>query len=286
MNEKKCYEEVKQKIGEMILQKGYNFKLCSVNKINTIREGMIIETGNISPNIYLDSCYKNYMEGKTLEEIVDDIIKHTLDNANMSFKMPSSKEELLNKCFCIVINTEANKEWLKKLPHREIMDLSIVYKYLVGENDEKGFATTPVTNELAESFDVSEEELYNHSYNTTLFQAEIENLIHRLYELYDENINEEDFPLYVCTNTIKLYGAAIAFTHPFLLKDVAEKLNSDLYILPSSVHEVLLAPADMDCEIFQEMVRSINDAVVAPDERLSDNVYLYNREKGIITMAS
>lgn len=64
-----------------------------------------------------------------------------------------------------------------------------------------------------------------------------------------------------------------------LLQEFADRVGSDVFILPSSIHETLLIPAnaDMDTEYLRDMVRTVNRTKVAPDEILSDNVYYYSR---------
>ena len=53
-------------------------------------------------------------------------------------------------------------------------------------------------------------------------------------------------------------------------------LEQDLYIFPSSVHEVLVVPIFTDQkEELKSIVRDINRTEVSKEERLSDNVYRY-----------
>ena len=92
-------------------------------------------------------------------------------------------------------------------------------------------------------------------------------------------IGEDDMiPMYVCTNTAKLNGAGVIL-YQELLQEFADRIGSDFYILPSSIHETLLIPAngDMDLEYLRDMVRTVNRTEVAEDEVLSDSVYRYNR---------
>ena len=93
------------------------------------------------------------------------------------------------------------------------------------------------------------------------------------------------FPMYVATNVSKLNGACILL-YDGVLEKFAEKIGGDFYILPSSVHEVLFVPAngDMDARYLIQMVREVNATQVAPDEVLSDNVYLYHADKDFVEM--
>lgn len=91
--------------------------------------------------------------------------------------------------------------------------------------------------------------------------------------------------LYVLTNSSRVNGAA-CILYDNLLKKFANDVHSDLYILPSSVHEVIIVPKKnaFDKSELADMVREVNEQGVSQDEILSDNVYEYNRKNGLITM--
>ena len=106
-------------------------------------------------------------------------------------------------------------------------------------------------------------------------------------EFYDLMADVDDVvPMYVCSNTSKINGAGVIF-YDGLLRKFADKVDSDFYILPSSIHETLFIPdtGDMDIEYLRDMVRTVNATEVAPDEILSDNVYYYNRLTDRVEMA-
>ena len=78
----------------------------------------------------------------------------------------------------------------------------------------------------------------------------------------------------------KMNGAACMF-YPGVLEDFGKKLGRDFYLLPSSVHEVILVPADetVSKEALWEIVTDINRTQVAEEEILADSVYYYDRKK-------
>ena len=97
----------------------------------------------------------------------------------------------------------------------------------------------------------------------------------------------EQVPMYVLTNDVKYYGAA-CILYDGVLKEFAESAGRDLYILPSSVHEVILLP-DMgyeDVDMLKKMVCEVNDTQLSPDEVLSDTIYHYDRDTEDISMVS
>ena len=91
---------------------------------------------------------------------------------------------------------------------------------------------------------------------------------------------------YVLTNNTRLNGAACIF-YEDVLKKFADTLQTDLYILPSSIHEVILLPklARYDAMNLEDMVREVNTDGVSREEVLSDKVYIYRRSDGFITMS-
>ena len=92
-------------------------------------------------------------------------------------------------------------------------------------------------------------------------------------------------PMYVLSNKSKLNGSGCLFYHN-LLHNLCEKLECDLYILPSSIHEVILIPA-YDHDSYDEltsMVKEVNSTQLSKEEILSDHVYFYSRETGQISM--
>ena len=96
---------------------------------------------------------------------------------------------------------------------------------------------------------------------------------------------EDNLPMYVLTNKKKSYGAAAMFDKD-ALKNLANKLESNLYILPSSVHEIICIPEEegMDPLYIREMVKEVNMTSVSEEEYLSDNIYYYDRETNKLSL--
>lgn len=118
---------------------------------------------------------------------------------------------------------------------------------------------------------------------------EMEQLILQLLgeETLNENLGEPMFPMYVFTNKMRVLGAAGAFFGG-KVKELSKQLESNLFILPSSIHEAILIPdsGKMSVEEFSEMVREINLEQVPEEERLADDIYYYNRALGIFDRVS
>ncbi|MDD5850097.1 MAG: DUF5688 family protein [Firmicutes bacterium] len=125
-----------------------------------------------------------------------------------------------------------------------------------------------------------------------LFRQSLKNMI-RLLPPRGENLaglvgeREQDQGLLVLTNRVNLYGAAVVF-YPGLLKSLADAVGGSFYLIPSSVHEMILLPGEsllVPVAEVNEMIRDINRADVAPKDVLSETLYRYDPERDEIVIA-
>ena len=191
-----------------------------------------------------------------------------------------------------LVNTEKNRELLEDVPHIEFLDLSIVFQCMVAQ-EEFGTASILIHNVHMKLWDVSVENLYQAAKENTqrLQEYEIKSMADVLCEIMREEDPEmltedlaEEFPdsvpMYVLSNKNRVEGA-VCILYPDLVRDFAEAIGSSFYIIPSSVHEVLLLPAghDGESEEIKSMIREINDTQVSTEEILSYSLYFYDREE-------
>ena len=95
----------------------------------------------------------------------------------------------------------------------------------------------------------------------------------------DSMEEESETPLYVLTNKARLYGAS-CILYPNLLDSIADKLTCDFYLIPSSIHEVILVPeSGTEDTNLNDMVAEVNHTQVDPKEVLADHVYYYDRKE-------
>ena len=92
--------------------------------------------------------------------------------------------------------------------------------------------------------------------------------------------------MYVATVPDKISGAGVIAYQEFM-DQAAEKLGGDFYILPSSIHEILLVKDDgnVDFKDLKAMVEEVNATQVAPEEKLTDSVYHYDSKDHIFELA-
>ena len=161
------YEEFKKILEERLkdyLPQEYQAKISAIDKTNGKVDGLVFRGGklqNCSPVIYVEDLYKAYEETKDLDRILKDI-KNVFMNAlehmpNVNNFM--DREFIKQNVVFQLINTEQNKDKLEQLPHREFMDLSIVYKVIV-QNDDTNIAGGLINNYLAKELGFSEQDLF------------------------------------------------------------------------------------------------------------------------------
>ena len=307
------YEEFKERIKDDI--KDYmdeKYKDCEVvirkvNKTNREVDGLnmldIPGLKNATPTLYVNDLYEKYEKTGDYEEIAR-MAAETMEYGIKSFNSQIKEEcldtsKLKDKVFFSLINAEQNRELLNTVPHREFEDLAIVYRWNIG-SDSMGTYTNLVNNDLAEKEGLTENDLYNAASKNTkeLFPVSIKNMNEVIGEMIfgesgiDEEMQKEfsevmqETPdencMYVITNESKLFGAAsMLYEEP--IHELAERVGSDLYILPSSVHEVIAVSADFGSP---EELAEVNMEQVDINDRLSNQVYQYDKDLRTLRLAT
>lgn len=285
MKFKEFLDEVTKRLPSFLTQYELNKihveEVCKNNGIICTSLVVSLRNENMSPSIYMDCFYELYRQGTSIENIINKIV-YEYENARKEMSSSDivlpNKDNVKDKIFMRLVNYESNKKQFEDCPFVPYHDLAITFRYLV-KNDENGIASAIVRNKDLVEWDISNEELYDIAKENTrrLFPPELRRLDDMLRE-YDENIDiPEDSGLHILTNKQHINGATY-MVYEDIIKEFAQNNNSDVYILPSSIHEVLLLPykEDINKSNLEEMVKEINEYVVSPLEYLSDTVYKYD----------
>ncbi|MCR4902611.1 MAG: DUF5688 family protein [Butyrivibrio sp.] len=275
-----------------------NVEIKEVGKNNgKVYHGLMVsEPGvNCSPSMYLDEMFEQYKRGRSIEDIMEQlnlIYRESRCNRNIDVSFYTDYEKVCVKILPKLINYSRNKEMLAKLPHRVIEDLAVVY-YCEVKDENIGNGLIMVKNEHMEAWGVDEERLYNDSFKNAgrLNPVKLNTLADTVSEMTGIEQEElpEDLNMLVLTNKNNLFGAT-TLLYDDVLQNIADRLDSDLYILPSSIHETIILSSGNDYDPDQimqlkYMVEQVNAENVAQEDYLSDNVYYYNRNKGRLCMA-
>ncbi|MDE7478007.1 MAG: hypothetical protein K2M91_08660, partial [Lachnospiraceae bacterium] len=291
-------EEVERRTGDC-----YRVRLNDVRKNNgVVLRGLTVmqDDSNISPTIYLNNYYEEYTNGRaTLVNIVNDVMDtYHRNKVNQSVDMryflnyESVRQHIVYK----LVNTEKNKALLEDIPHIEFLDLSIVFQCMIAQ-EELGTASILIHNVHLKLWDVTVEKLYQAAKENTqrLQKYEIKSMAEVLCEIMKaenpETFHEDDcteafsdsVPMYVLSNKSRVEGAA-CMLYPNLVQDFANVIDSSFYIIPSSIHELLLLPTEHteESEEIKNMIKEINDTQVKTEEILSYSLYFYDKEEGKI----
>lgn len=291
------YENFKETTTELLKEAlGLGYQVISnIVKKNNGQEldALIIkeEGSNIAPTIYVQNLYQEYIHGEEMEDIITRAV------SVVNFKKPEipvfNRETAEQNLYAVVCNYSANKELLKDIPHRQFLDLAVYPKFRVASG-EFGQAAIKVNNALLEQMKLTKDEALNIAIKNTEQEGfELKPIMEVLKEKMDipDEMFEEMFPedaprLFVLCNQSKIDGAAVLASKNELAKAV-EAIGEDCYILPSSIHEILLLPESSarSVEEMEAMVREVNENELKPEEILSNTVYHFEAKTKKLTMA-
>ena len=192
--------------------------------------------------------------------------------------------------FVKLVNTERNESLVEQSISKEFLDLSAVVRVVL-KMDKEGMASMALSKEDAEILGMTEEEIYAVALKNTLrlFPPKLMNLEGYVEMTIGAKLLfvEDEVTTYILTNQKEVDGAFYLMSQE-LVGAIAEMLEDDLYILPSSVNEVLLVRAselEDGVDELKEMVRDANETVVSEKDILSYSVYHYDKENGITIAA-
>ena len=267
------------------------FQIKKIMKPNDrVLDGLIIsdEQTDVAPTIYLDPYYDAFVAGgASFDEIIENIFRLYKDNRTETgfdqdafLNWDRAKEKITYR----LLNRKANEKFLEDVPFVPYLDLAVVFTYLL-TIDDAGQGSIVIHKCHAENWGVDDDELYEAAKKNTarLLPVEYKPMSDMLEDLMPgsgEELTDGIPDMLVLSNKTRTYGAA-AILYKDVLHDIAEKMDCDLWILPSSVHEVLLLPKEGDRNIFTDlsaMVREVNATQVPEGEILSDHAYLYTRD--------
>ncbi len=184
-----------------------------------------------------------------------------------------------DEIYCKAVNIEKMKKNISSFPHELHNDLAVLYYFQ--EKDNNNITTVTITYDILELLGISEDELKNIAWHNTLLKKNA--VLVPLNEVLNLDNNDKT-DIYILTNEEMRLGAVTAF-YPLLLDMISEEFNTDICIIPSSIHECLLLPIkeSFDVKNIRSIIKEINETYVSEDEILSYNIFRYEREsKSII----
>lgn len=300
------YNEFKELIKDNILDylpeeyADANVSVRDIVKNNETLSGLIVQKSGetVTPTIYLDSIYESYSSGnENLTDIFERIssLRMEHDKPNLAAILentPFSRmdditdfNKVENSIRASLVGVEQNQDLLDKRPFTMRTGLATIYRIQLNSE-----MSMPVTNELLDKWNISVSDLDNLALENTFRNnpTKIEDMLSVLANMQGvpreelEAIVPAKNQMIVLRNEDGLQGAIGVFDVSTMEK--ALQTYGDMYILPSSIHEMLLVPVknslngDITIDTLEQMVREVNETQVSPQERLSNEVYAYSKD--------
>lgn len=240
---------------------------------------------NVSLNV--NSLYELYLSSN-IEAVMSEIFlvlsKAAQPDTIISEEVIMEKLKNFDSVYLELINKVDNEELLKKIPYRDYIDMAIIFRIRLTKE-----ASIIINNELMKKAGITNARLFAYAYTNTYrdYKFELTSLYEKMKalngikSLSDEEQNFSNTYLHVLCSK-EFSKSACGIIYPDWLSELAEKYNDNIYIIPSSIHEVLLVPSDNDnediLENLSEMVMQVNSTEVEPKERLSNQIYKYDRK--------
>ena len=316
MNYEEFRDYTKDNILDYLPERYENAKV-TINTVvknnDTVLDGIQILTAdsNISPVIYVNRVYESYQNGMDVDEIVEKLADRFSDSRSIGNTFDIGRleqyDQVKEQIVCRLVNKESNEQRLSNVPFTSMEDLAVTYHIMVSQNQDE-IGSILITNAMMERYGVDTETLHAKAVENMprLAPIEFKSLNAVIMEIMtpdfmvQSGVSEEQaqemmrnvFPdapgpdVYCLTNTSKINGAS-CIVSPEVQEYVSEQLGGDFFILPSSVHELLVVSKSegKSYEELQDMVQQINQDIVSPEEILSDHVYEYDAKTHQISRA-
>ncbi len=247
---------------------------------------------NCSPAIYLEDYWKKYQQGFDEKEIFEEMLQH-YSSARRNYSPVSISFHdfslIRPQLFLKLIHKKRNVSLLQDIPHRVFLDLALVYG-IYHRSDTLPHASALIRNEHLEIWNINENQLHQAAIENCrlLFPpllTPLENLMEKFFSdpLPPFSPFSDSLPLYVLTNNSCYLGAS-CLLYPQVLSTFSREYPEGFYLIPSSIHEVLLLPRKplRSLLALEHIVHEVNEQACAPEDILSDRVYEYIPEIGLL----
>ena len=275
-----------------------------VDKVNETYDSFTVKhTGSdVGVNISVTEAYAAYAndeaDAKTIANAMVDRTVEALLNAptiSNGINDIQNYDVMKNKLVMEVVSSETNAELLETIPHKDIEDMAVIYRFDVKDIVGEG-ATVIVTNKMLENYGITPEQLHEDAVKNApeirpiVIQGMAEVLAKQMgvedLDMLGLNIPPEQEQIFVASVPDNIHGAGILAYEDFMDKASERVGNQSFFILPSSIHELLIVPDNgmMDLHSLEQMVKEVNATTVDPSEKLTDNVYHYDAKDKIFEL--
>lgn len=293
-------KEMRRKLQDMA-GADYRFENQDIEGLNgTVKRSLLaVREGaeNVCPCINMDAYYRQFQSGTDMDVLAENILESCRADASVRMDVFSgfTRWDLVrHRIFAKLVNTEKNEVLLQKCPHRKYLDLSMVYYARIEGKEPGEYGTIQISGEHQSIWGVDESELFGAAWKNmqdageAVFES-MDNILRSFFCAGEvPGMENEEVKMYVLGNRSRRYGAA-QMCNPQALQEAAETIGDDFWVLPSSVHEVVLLPlrqSETGAHGLAEIVREVNETQVEPQDVLSGHVYRYSRKAGKMLIAA
>ena len=308
MNKNEFFEAVKDGVLENLKKTDDTLEatISKVTKLNNIvYTGLSFksQTTRVAPVVYLDEFFARFSDDDlSLNDVivqVSEIYKtHSADSQDIDVGCITDYNAIKDKIVPAICNAERCTDYLKDAPHEQFCNLAIYFRIIVDIRDGEG--SVLVSNQLMNSWNIGLDDIKSQAWenlkrdNPPSFKTMYDVLKESVPAFADVALPEETDDsccMHVLTNHSKTAGA-VYMADTSVLEGIAGEMDSDLIILPSSRHEVIVLPIAMaetpdKLADIKSMVTEINhNGTVSDEDFLGDSVYVYHREAGTVEIAA
>jgi len=286
---KKYKESLKDKVQEQLGENVSVYYTEIVKNNNVKKEALVLQTKGekTRPIIYIDSLLNTYACTGNIEESKNTVLEIYKRRDDVLADWNGFGWEQVKPYVRIrLVRMEGNEEYLKDRPYKKVLDLAIIFVVLL--NEKEGEIAAQISWTQTETWGIDGEELYRTAMDNLKKE---EFAITNMASLFPAELAEElemGIDMYIFSTKNRIHGAR-AMLRADMLKTFANEKGCNLFILPSSVHEVLLVCDEKGICVagLKAMVSSVNSDpdVIEAEEVLSDSVYYYDRGKGRVRIA-
>lgn len=271
------------KVVEALKTKGYTVEAKELNKNGVAKIGYVFLDGenNAKPTLYIGE------DAPTEPEEIADYLINIYKNADsFSFDVNSITDWNRVKDNLVLGVCGTGKE---QIPCKTILDLDVFARIILNDSV-IGNGSIKVTEDILKTWNKSLDEVLEVAAENIKHNAVAQDIRTLIFGILGNeaealDLDNLDAPMIVITNNSQLFGAGQMFNTEVLEK-VANQLDSDLYILPSSIHEIIVVAESLGpVEPLAEMVKDVNATQVAPEDVLTNSVYKFDRKEKRLTLA-
>jgi hypothetical protein len=280
-----------------------------IEKMNESYDSIVIKPAgaSIATIIRTEAAFEAFKSGTELREMllgtreeeaelkamVRSIVDDIENEPQFDLSVFDDYKKVKSRLSMQIVSAERNAELLEDVPHERIEDMAVVYRILMTQpGTGNKTATTLVTNGMLRNYGITDSQLKRDAMRNApnVKPVKIRDMSETVKDFDLElapDVSVEDGRIFVASVVDNLYGAAV-IAYPNFLNTVAAMLRSDFFVLPSSIHEIIIIrdDGDLDADDLKNLVTSVNATQVDPADQLTDNVYHYDMYNNVFEIAS